>query len=1215
MSASMFGYNRSGVDPFLRTEKKFLNGNKKNLTLKVVGKFTFFPPPHLMRIRFILIMLLVLPSAASLLAQVNQQNRAAQSAHSPRTYAVVVGISDYESPGIVQLEYAHKDAQVFAEYLKSKPGGSVPEENIRLLVNENATYGAIYDALNWLLEACHKDDLVYFYFSGHGDMENNTIYKLGFLLSYNTPRINYINNAVRIEDLNNIANTLSVTNGAKVILITDACHSGKLAGSDFRGTFLVGEQLRTVQSSEVRITSCAPDQLSVEDKGWGGGRGVFSYYLINGLEGLADYAHDGVITVNEIKKYLDTSLSTDPLLAQRGEKQTPVIKGFENVKLSLVDNATLSSLKKRGPSGLVSPNVTLLKPLPMQPQTYLFNILKQVSIEQLVDFNKLSQLSKDEIPFAFINMATSHNSLFDSLKISLEPEKIATLQKTLRENADALNRFNNKLAVMLSDVGQKVINQYLDGDEAELERRRYYNSNSNGYDVYPKMFAVALKITKPEDYLYRILQVKLHYFAGVAARLKMPTVENPANLFDTAFSEQKKALELDENAAYIQNELGILYSFKKQYVPAEKSYVRATQIAPAWTIPWSNLIGLYTITKDYKKALEATRKAKELQPDFQGIFVNNGMLSEETGNLLVAEESYRRSIKLNSRHYLPFERLGFVYMNTTQYAMADSFFFESEKRKKGFHFHKLPDQPWLDQLGQVMTPEFPCFFDKNDVGKNDVMGNFVWGYLSYNRGEDAVAESKFKQVIALNKTNPLAFHYLGKLLYRQKRWQEADIVFNYALAYYMADSAFDRYTDSLINLLPASKSKECIISTFRLGYYSKIDDHYFLGTMYDSWNHFSEAETHYRAIIAMDPVFIGGYYKLWQMLERTSRYQEAEDVLRNYAFHDTTVGGQELNGFYQRMMQRLPGDAEWYYKGALLLYRLAARHPDDYPVDKKKIEPDTDIEKYAFGKSDFTKPEIVEPMPRQELLPGTFEKVNFSNLIMYPRTEAINYFKTVDSLSQDDSIRADINGKIGDLYVWQGIPERSLPYYKRSIDLGTGNANTRMRFIEVCSITYHLSDALEQLDTLNNRHEINFDKQVLMAKYCIHSGRFSDALKLLNGAQQIHPYRIPAITDLKGRLQLLSNHPKEALPLYMDYLMNDSSQYLTMYTIARLNAQLKNTSEAWRWLKLAIEKGFSYYWVLKYDSVWDAYRSLQPWKDITAKIPVPIISDGTPDQN
>ena len=361
-----------------------------------------------MRTRIIATIFILLRSVPPLMAQVQQLSAATQSAHLPVTYAVIVGISHYENPGINQLEYAHRDAQVFADYLKSKAGGYVPDENIRLLVNENATYSAIYDALNWLLETCHKDDLVYFYFSGHGDMENNTIYKLGFLLSYNTPRINYINNAVRIEDLNNIANTLSVTNHAKVVLITDACHSGKLAGSDFRGTFLVGEQLRTVQSNEVRITSCAPDQLSVEDQGWGGGRGVFSYYLINGLQGLADYGHDGTVTLNEIKNYLDTSLSTDPLLAQKAEKQTPVIMGHDNVRLSAVDNATLTSLRKGGSLVVAGPNVSLLRPLPMQPQTYLFNLFKQVGVEQVIDFSKLSAASAEEIPFAIIRMVAAH---------------------------------------------------------------------------------------------------------------------------------------------------------------------------------------------------------------------------------------------------------------------------------------------------------------------------------------------------------------------------------------------------------------------------------------------------------------------------------------------------------------------------------------------------------------------------------------------------------------------------------------------------------------------------------------------------------------------------------------------------------------------------------------------------------------------------------------
>ena len=87
------------------------------------------------------------------------------------TYAVIVGISQYENAGIDPLDYAHRDAEVFADYLKSKPGGAVPGQNIVLLTNEKATEAAIYDALYWLVETCQKDDLVYFYFSVHGDLD------------------------------------------------------------------------------------------------------------------------------------------------------------------------------------------------------------------------------------------------------------------------------------------------------------------------------------------------------------------------------------------------------------------------------------------------------------------------------------------------------------------------------------------------------------------------------------------------------------------------------------------------------------------------------------------------------------------------------------------------------------------------------------------------------------------------------------------------------------------------------------------------------------------------------------------------------------------------------------------------------------------------------------------------------------------------------------
>ena len=127
-------------------------------------------------------------------------------------------------------------------------------------------------AMDDIQEKCEAGDLVYFYFSGHGDIENKRIFKNGYLLSYNTPRFNYINSAVRIEDLNNFANTLSVQKNAKVILITDACHSGRLAGSSLSATALVAEQLKTVMHQEVRLSSCLPEEVSFEDRRWGGGR-------------------------------------------------------------------------------------------------------------------------------------------------------------------------------------------------------------------------------------------------------------------------------------------------------------------------------------------------------------------------------------------------------------------------------------------------------------------------------------------------------------------------------------------------------------------------------------------------------------------------------------------------------------------------------------------------------------------------------------------------------------------------------------------------------------------------------------------------------------------------------------------------------------------------------------------------------------------------------
>jgi tetratricopeptide (TPR) repeat protein len=125
----------------------------------------------------------------------------------------------------------------------------------------------------------------------------------------------------------------------------------------------------------------------------------------------------------------------------------------------------------------------------------------------------------------------------------------------------------------------------------------------------------------------------------------------------------------------------------------------------------------------------------------------------------------------------------------------------------------------------------------------------------------------------------------------------------------------------------------------------------------------------------------------------------------------------------------------------------------------------------------------------------------------------------------------------------------------------------------------------------------------LLAKYYIHESRFAEAAVLLKDAQQIHPYKIAAITDLNGRLRLLSKQPKQALVYYTNYLAMNPADASTMYTIARINAQAGNSSDAWKWLEMAMNHGFRYGWVLQFDTVWDSYRKQPKWSDLQKSFP------------
>ena len=259
------------------------------------------------------------------------------------TRAVVIGISDYQSPNIPDLRYAAADANAFVTYLKSPSGGKLDEKHLRILLNKDATTAQIAAALDWLIEESQEGDQCIIYFSGHGDVETKTATQLGFLLTWDSPPQSYIAGAFPVYYLQAVISTLSSKNKSKVMLITDACRAGKLAGSQNNGTQATTANLAQQFGNETKILSCQPDELSLEGEQWGGGRGVFSFYLINALMGMADTNGDNQVSLREVERYLEDHVAQDV----NPQHQTPMMIGNKTENLAHVDTAGLKEYVAR----------------------------------------------------------------------------------------------------------------------------------------------------------------------------------------------------------------------------------------------------------------------------------------------------------------------------------------------------------------------------------------------------------------------------------------------------------------------------------------------------------------------------------------------------------------------------------------------------------------------------------------------------------------------------------------------------------------------------------------------------------------------------------------------------------------------------------------------------------------------------------------------------
>jgi uncharacterized caspase-like protein len=254
------------------------------------------------------------------------------------TWAVIIGISKYQDSRIPQLRFADADAQALYDWATTKGGEKYRADHIKLLLNENATTVNIRDALTSWAERPLKENRLIIYFACHGTPDSPGSTNL-YLVSYDAKFDKIAATAYPMYEVKESIQRF--VHAKEVVVIADACHAGGVSESfkdvltrdpffenplaeGLRGLFPATEAAPAEQPHDVCVISATDKgQLSREDKKWGGGHGVFTYYLVDGLGGNADKAHNGKILISELTDYVSLKVREDT-----ESKQTPMNAGM-----------------------------------------------------------------------------------------------------------------------------------------------------------------------------------------------------------------------------------------------------------------------------------------------------------------------------------------------------------------------------------------------------------------------------------------------------------------------------------------------------------------------------------------------------------------------------------------------------------------------------------------------------------------------------------------------------------------------------------------------------------------------------------------------------------------------------------------------------------------------------------------------------------------------
>ncbi len=242
--------------------------------------------------------------------------------------ALIIGIEKYDQ--IPSASYANLDAKFFYEY--ARIGFGISKSNIKLLIDEDADLVKSLGTLNkWLPGKIksNQTELIIF-FAGHG-LASNDGKELYILPQDSDPDLLDRTALSRTELFKQIIDL----NPKSVTMFMDTCYSGisrdeKMLLASARPVRIVANEEEGIPDNFTIFSASQLDQISSGIKE--AKHGIFSYYLMKGLEGNADANKDRNITNGELLAYMDENVSQKA--SELGRQQNPSFVGDPNTVLS-----------------------------------------------------------------------------------------------------------------------------------------------------------------------------------------------------------------------------------------------------------------------------------------------------------------------------------------------------------------------------------------------------------------------------------------------------------------------------------------------------------------------------------------------------------------------------------------------------------------------------------------------------------------------------------------------------------------------------------------------------------------------------------------------------------------------------------------------------------------------------------------------------------------